>query len=58
VQVNDGRMARVALVTRAPNARGGEAEVLRELTGDEEVIASRQIELSEGQAVRAAPEDW
>jgi multidrug efflux pump subunit AcrA (membrane-fusion protein) len=58
VQVNDGRMARVALVTRAPNTRGGEAEVLRELTGDEEVIASRQIELSEGQAVRAAPEDW
>jgi multidrug efflux pump subunit AcrA (membrane-fusion protein) len=58
VQVNDGRLAKVAVVSRVPNARGGDAEVLRELTGDEEVVASRQVELDEGQTVRAVPEDW
>jgi hypothetical protein len=58
VQVNDGRLAKVAVVGRVPNARGGDAEVLRELTGDEEVVASRQVELDEGQTVRAAPEEW
>jgi multidrug efflux pump subunit AcrA (membrane-fusion protein) len=58
VQVNDGRLAKVAVVTRAANARTGETELLRELTGDDEVVASRQSEFTDGQAVHAVAEDW
>jgi multidrug resistance efflux pump len=58
VQVNDGRLAKVAVVARPANSRTGETELLRELTGTEEVVASRQSELQEGQAVHAVAEDW
>jgi hypothetical protein len=58
VQVNDGRLAKVAVVARPANARTGETELLRELTGTEEVVASRQSELQEGQTVHAVVEDW
>jgi hypothetical protein len=58
VQVNDGRLAKVAVVARSANNRTGQAEVLRELTGDETIVLSRQSELSEGQSVRPVPEPW
>lgn len=58
VQVNDGRVAKVTVVARQANARTGETELLRELTGDEEVVASRQSEFGENQPVRAVAEDW
>jgi multidrug resistance efflux pump len=58
IQVNDGRMAKVTVIARQANARTGETELLRELTGDEDVVASRQSEYSEGQAVHAVTEDW
>jgi multidrug efflux pump subunit AcrA (membrane-fusion protein) len=58
VQVNDGRLAKVAVVARAANIRTGEAETLRELDGTEEIVASRQVELGAGHTVRAVLEDW
>jgi membrane fusion protein (multidrug efflux system) len=58
VQVNDGLLAKVTVIARAANARTGETELLRELTGDEEVVASRQSEFADGQAVHAVAEDW
>jgi hypothetical protein len=58
VQVNDGRLAKVAVIARAANARTGQQELLEELTGAEEIVASRQAELSPGQAVRATPVEW
>jgi hypothetical protein len=48
----------VTVVARSASARTGERELLRELTGDEEVVASRQSELQEGQAIHAVAEDW
>jgi multidrug efflux pump subunit AcrA (membrane-fusion protein) len=58
VQVNDGRLAKVTVVARPANDRTGESDLLRELTGDEEVVASRQSEFSEGQSVHAVVVDW
>jgi multidrug resistance efflux pump len=58
VQVNDGTRAKMTVVVRPANAHTGERETLRELAGDEEVVASRQSELQEGQAVHAVAEDW
>lgn len=50
VQVNDGRLAKVALLT-GPGA-------VRELTGDEEVVVSRQLEIGDGAKVKTVPGDW
>ncbi|HEY1380001.1 MAG TPA: efflux RND transporter periplasmic adaptor subunit [Gemmataceae bacterium] len=58
VQVNDGRVAKVTVVARQANARTGETELLRELTAEDEVVASRQSEFGENQPVRAVAEDW
>jgi multidrug resistance efflux pump len=57
-QVDDGQLAKVTMVARQANARTGETELLKELTGDEEIVASRQSEFSDGQAVHAVAEDW
>jgi multidrug resistance efflux pump len=53
VQVNDGTLAKVVLLPRA-----GEMDVVRELTGEEEVILNRQAEISEGQAVIPTLTKW
>jgi hypothetical protein len=58
VQVNDGRTAEVAVVTRRKDGTGAAREVLAELTGDELVVDSRQLELGEGAAVQPAVGDW
>jgi hypothetical protein len=58
IQVDDGRMAKVIVVARQANARTGEMELLQELTGTEEVVASRQTEFTEGQTVKPFTEDW
>src|SRR5207253_2112767 len=50
VPVNDGRIAKVSVIAQAANARTGVQEVLQDLTGAEEIVASRQGELSDGQA--------
>ncbi len=51
LQVNDGRMAKVALVD-------GNSSGVHELTGAEEVVVGRQMEIGDGAKVRTAPSDW
>ncbi|HEX3147754.1 MAG TPA: efflux RND transporter periplasmic adaptor subunit [Gemmataceae bacterium] len=50
VQVNDGKLAKVALQT-GPGS-------VQELTGDEEFVLSRQLELGDGVKVKTAVGDW
>ncbi|MCU0702947.1 MAG: efflux RND transporter periplasmic adaptor subunit [Fimbriiglobus sp.] len=58
VQVNDGRTVRVAMVSKQPAADGSTRDLLTELTGDEQVVAARQLELGDGTAVTVAPTEW
>jgi len=58
VPVNDGRIAKVSVIAHAANARTGVQETLHELTGTEEIVASRQGELTDGQSVRTTQVDW
>jgi hypothetical protein len=50
VQVNDGRLAKVALLT-GPGS-------VRELTGSEEVVLSRQLEVGDGVRVKTVLGGW
>lgn len=54
VQVNDGKLAKIALLQRNEAGR----EVTVELTGREEIVASRQSELDDGQQIQANRQDW
>lgn len=53
VQLSDGKTARVVVVTRRKND-----DVLRELTGQEEIVLTRQLEIGEGALVKTAVTDW
>jgi multidrug resistance efflux pump len=53
VQVNDGRLAKVAVVDIV-----GGRKVTRELTGNEVVVAARQVEIGDGQQVQPVFEAW
>ena len=53
VQVNDGRLVKVAMSSTV----GGQ-QVLRELTGNEQIVATRQVEIGDGQRVNAVPSNW
>lgn len=53
VQLRDGRLAKVAMVSPS-----GSREVIRELTGSEVIVATRQLEIGEGTRVEASVEDW
>ena len=55
IHVNDGSLAKVSLIDRSG---AGHREVLRELTGAEEIVASRQAEIGDGQKVSATAADW
>jgi multidrug efflux pump subunit AcrA (membrane-fusion protein) len=58
VQVNDGKLAKVAVIARSSDPRTGTREVLQELSGDEEVIASRQQEVGDGRPVKTTLQEW
>jgi multidrug resistance efflux pump len=58
VDLNDGKLARIRLIVQEGNPKLGVQQILRRLTGDEVIVASRQQELSDGQAVDSCPEDW
>jgi hypothetical protein len=58
VQVNDGRVAKVALVTRQMDADGKTRDSLTELTGREIVVVGRQLELGEGTKVHPVVSKW
>jgi multidrug efflux pump subunit AcrA (membrane-fusion protein) len=53
VQVQDGTIAKVAVLERINNR-----EVVRELTGREEIVQGRQLELGDGLSVKVALADW
>jgi hypothetical protein len=53
VQVNDGTLAKVAVVTLV-----GGRPVTRELTGNEAIVAARQLEVGEGTRVAPVVENW
>lgn len=54
VQMNDGRLAKVATVLPSTTAR----QTLRELTGNEVIVLTRQLEVGEGQRVNPVLEKW
>jgi HlyD family secretion protein len=58
VQVSDGSVAKVAVAQKVPDGRGGNREVLAELTGNEEIVASRQLEFPPGKPVKTALTNW
>lgn len=58
VQMNDGRLAKVAVIVSEANPKLGAQEVFQELTGKEQIIISRQAEIGEGQAVKTALVSW
>ncbi|HEV3081330.1 MAG TPA: efflux RND transporter periplasmic adaptor subunit [Gemmataceae bacterium] len=53
VQVDDQHLAKVAIITKTSTG-----VVKRNLTGEEQVIYSNQGELTDGEAVKAIPQDW
>ena len=54
VQMNDGTLAKVAAVLPAAGGR----QVTRELTGNEVVVVSRQLEVGEGRKVTPVFDKW
>jgi multidrug efflux pump subunit AcrA (membrane-fusion protein) len=58
VQAEDGKQVKVGVLIRPAHARPGDPEVVRELTGEEEVIVSGQGEISDGQAVKTTLVSW
>jgi len=54
VQVNDGTLVKVAAVIPAAGGR----QMTRELTGNEVIVVSRQLEVGEGQSVTPVFEKW
>jgi multidrug resistance efflux pump len=58
VQVTDGSVSKVAVATKVSDGRGGTREVLGELTGNEEIVASRQLEFPPGKPVKTALTSW
>jgi len=54
VQINDGKLAKIALLEHDAAGR----TTLVELTGREEIIASRQAELDQGQPIQANLQSW
>jgi multidrug resistance efflux pump len=58
VRVNDGRVAQVALIVHRKDASGADRESTAELTGNELVVANRQLEIGEGLAVTPAVTGW
>jgi len=58
VQMNDGRVAKVAIISEDGPGSFARREVIRELTGQEDIVASRQQEIGVGQKVNIAPIKW
>jgi hypothetical protein len=59
IQAEDGNLAKVVTIVQRENPKTSMRErVRRELTGNEDIIASGQGEISEGQAIQATSGDW
>jgi multidrug resistance efflux pump len=58
VQMNDGRLAKIVKVESEANPEHGKPEDLREFTGDEIIVLSRQVEIGHGKKVQLSLESW
>jgi len=58
VQVNDGKTVRLALIDKRKNVDGSSRDVLTELSGREEVVVARQLEVGDGARVKTGVSDW
>lgn len=58
VQLNDGKTVLVAVAAKRKDSDGASREILTDLTGKEEVVMARQLEIGEGASVRCAVSDW
>jgi HlyD family secretion protein len=58
VQVTDGKTVRVAVLAKRRDADGTSRDVLTDLTGSEEVVVARQLEVGDGVPVKVAPSEW
>jgi HlyD family secretion protein len=58
VQVNDGKLVKLAVVESSRDPHGRRQESTHELTGNELIVASRQMEVGEGQRVKVVAGEW
>ena len=58
VQLNDGNITLVSIMTKRTEADGTKNEVFSNLTGKEEVVLAKQLELGDGTAVKSGLSDW
>ncbi|MCE9531532.1 MAG: efflux RND transporter periplasmic adaptor subunit [Planctomycetes bacterium] len=57
VQVDDGTVAKVNMIVTGDGRSKGR-DVVRELTGEEEIVASRQVEIGDNRNVSTTLSDW
>jgi HlyD family secretion protein len=58
VQVTDGKTVRVAMLEPRKSSDGTSRDVLMELTGQEQVVIARQLEIGPDEAVKVGLTDW
>jgi multidrug efflux pump subunit AcrA (membrane-fusion protein) len=58
VQVTDGKTVRLVILERQKSTDGSSRNFSTELTGQEQVVVARQLELGDGANVKAGPSDW
>jgi multidrug efflux pump subunit AcrA (membrane-fusion protein) len=58
VQVSDGKTVRVAMIDRQKGTDGANRDVLKDLTGHEQVVIARQLEVGPDAAVKVGLSDW
>lgn len=58
VQLNDGNITLVSIMTKRTEADGMKNEVFSNLTGKEEVVLAKQLELGDGATVKSGLSDW
>lgn len=58
VQINDGKTVLVAILENQKRSNGIQSEVSSELTGDEQVVIARQLEMGTGTPVQLGLTDW
>lgn len=58
VQLNDGKTVLVRIISNRKQGDGIRSEVLTELTGEEQVVVARQLEIGVGTPVKCGFSDW
>jgi multidrug resistance efflux pump len=58
VQLNDGRLAKVKVITKEASPINDQPEESVDLTGDEVLLLNRQSEVADGQLVKVTMQSW